>query len=64
VLLVKTDHGTLVLDSRRPHPVRWTDLEQEGYVWLAVERRDGTLLWRLTRAALQRALEPPAAAAK
>jgi predicted transglutaminase-like cysteine proteinase len=63
VLLVHTDHGTLVLDSRRRRPSRWDELP---YIWVTVQARGDSAHWvRLAAdpAALKTALAAHAASA-
>ncbi|MDB5410845.1 MAG: hypothetical protein JWL84_5757 [Rhodospirillales bacterium] len=42
VLLVDTDRGTLVLDSRRPRLVWWDQLR---YIWMTAQAHDGSQRW-------------------
>lgn len=42
VLLVDTDHGTIVLDSRRSEPAAWQDV---SYIWMTAEVPGGKGAW-------------------
>jgi predicted transglutaminase-like cysteine proteinase len=42
VLLVHTDHGTLVLDSRQRRPSRWDELP---YIWMTAQVRGDSAHW-------------------